>query len=416
MTGIDTGLSESQAGPGQRGFVGAALVRFAGELRAAGLGVSTLQLEAFERGLSWLDPCASVDVYHAARTTLLTRREDLALFDRIFAAFWGGADKGRGAAKMPLAPRHRPREERPALAMLLGQKSRPSDPEVDVRDRSHTAADDEVLRRKDFAAMSVAELAALRRLFERSRWSFATRVTRRKVPRSSGRELDLGRVPSRAARTGGVVLTLPRRAAKVKPRPLVVLADISGSMELYTRVLLQFMHVLRQRLSNVETFVFATRLTRITNELALANVDRALDAVSASVVDFASGTRIAESMHAFNTEWAGRVLARGAVVLVMSDGWERGSAEQLKKEMRIVRERCQRLIWLNPRLGQPGYQPRVEGMSAALGHVDDFLSCHDMQSLDAVAAHLSALPRRRGARPAYSGVFAGTARRTGGLA
>src|SRR5690606_31095243 len=275
-----------------------------------------------------------------------------------------------------------------------------ADPAIEVRDRSLTASDDELLRRKDFALMTPRELEALRRQFQRVRWDFATRVTRRTLPRRSGRELDLRRVPARAARAGGAVLELPRRQRKIKERPLVILADVSGSMELYTRVLLQFMHVLRQRLARVETFVFATRLTRITGELALTDIDRALDEVSASVVDFASGTRIAESLRAFNTEWAGRLLARGAVVIVMSDGWERGSASELKKEMRILRERCHRLIWLNPRLGQPRYQPRVEGMAAALEHVDDFLSCHDLQSLEAVAQHLELLPRRRGrARP-----------------
>jgi uncharacterized protein with von Willebrand factor type A (vWA) domain len=386
-----------------------AFVHFARELRAAGLGVSQGQLEAFSSAFRWLDPCARADVYHAARTTLVTRREDLALFERTFARCWlGQQESARAPAKMPLAPRHRRWDERPALAMLLSERARASDPEVEVRDRSLTSSDDEVLRRKDFALMTPRELEALRRSFQLRRWEFATRVTRRTLPRRSGRELDLRRVPARAARSGGAVLELPRRRAKIKQRPLVILADVSGSMELYTRVLLQFMHVLRQRLASVETFVFATRLTRITSELGLTNVDRALDEVSASVVDFASGTRIAESLRAFNTEWAGRLLARGAVVIIMSDGWERGSASELKKEMRILRERCHRLIWLNPRLGQPNYLPRVEGMAAALHHVDDFLSCHDMQSLEAVAAHLSALPRRRGgARPTLSAAAGG---------
>jgi len=280
--------------------------------------------------------------------------------------------------------------------MLLSERAHAADPEIEVTDRSFTANEEEVLRRKDFALMTPRELEALRRQFQLGRWNFATRVTRRRVPRRSGRELDLRRVPARAARTGGVVLELPRRRPKIKQRPLVILADVSGSMELYTRVLLQFMHVLRQRLDSVETFVFATRLTRITGELGLTNIDRALDEVSASVMDFASGTRIAESLRAFNTQWAGRMLARGAVVIVMSDGWERGSAAELKQEMRILRERCHRLIWLNPRLGKPSYSPRVEGMAAALNHVDDFLSCHDLQSLEAVAQHLAALPRRRG--------------------
>jgi uncharacterized protein with von Willebrand factor type A (vWA) domain len=372
--------------------------------------VSPGQLEAFLRAFQWLSPCARADVYHAARTTLLTRREDLALFERTFARCWLGQEEARAPAKMPLAPRHRRWDERPALAMLLSERAHGADPEIEVRDRSLTASDDEVLRRKVFALMTARELEALRRSFQLRRWDFATRVTRRTLARRSGRELDLRRLPARAAKSGGAVLELPRRRPKLKQRPLVILADVSGSMELYTRVLLQFMHVLRQRLASVETFVFATRLTRITSELVLSNVDRALDEVSASVVDFASGTRIAESLHAFNSEWAGRLLARGAVVIIMSDGWERGSASELKKEMRILRERCHRLIWLNPRLGQPNYLPRVEGMAAALHHVDDFLSCHDMQSLEAVAAHLSALPRRRGgARPTLAATALGGA-------
>jgi uncharacterized protein len=380
-----------------------AFVRFGRALRAAGLGVSTSQLEACLRAFEWLDVCSRSDVYHAARATLLTRREDLALFERVFAEVWlgVGGPGGRGQ-KMPLAPRHRPGAE-PALAMLLAEKARASDPALDVRDRSLAQSDDEALRRKDFAAMTPEELSTLRRLFEHQSWAFAQRVSRRKLTRRSGRELDLRRVPARAARTLGAVLELPRRAPKIKQRPLVILADVSGSMELYTRVLLELMHVLGRRLTRVETFVFATRLTRITSELAVENVDHALDQVADTVVDFASGTRIADSLHAFNVEWAGRLLGRGAVVIIMSDGWERGSPALLKKEMRILRERCHRLIWLNPRLGQPRYVPLVEGMAAALAHVDDFLACHDMQSLEAVAQHLSSLPRRRGALSTTAG-------------
>jgi len=382
--------------------VTSSIVGFARALRAAGIGVSSGQVEAFARAFEWLDPCSLVDVRLTARATLLCRREDAALFERVFDAFWLGASPRRPAlAKMPLAPRHRV-EARPALAMLLAERARATDPERTVRDRSLARSDDEVIGRKDFALMTELELDAVRRLFEQRRWQFATRVTRRKVARSSGEELDLRRLCSRAARGGGVALKLPRRTAKIKQRPLVILADISGSMELYTRVLLQFMHVLRRRLADVETFVFATRLTRITSELALQNVDHALDEVASRVVDFASGTRIGECLHAFNTQWAGRLLARGAVVIMMSDGWERGSAEQLKKEMRILREKCYRLIWLNPRLGRTDYLPRVEGMAAALDHVDDFLSCHDMQSLEAVARHLELLPRRRGGQPSLS--------------
>src|SRR6185436_7479266 len=181
-----------------------------------------------------------------------------------------------------------------------------------------------------------------------------------------------------------------------------ILGDVSGSMELYTRVLLQFFHALGQQFVQVESFVFATRLTRITHELSLRQVDRALEQVSAQVLDFASGTRIGQSLHQFNSLWAGRLLARGAVVLVVSDGWERAGAEVLQKEMRILRERCHRLIWLNPRLGQPSYEPRVAGIAAALPFVDDFLTCHNLQSLGALSDHLAQLPKRRGRARAFT--------------
>jgi uncharacterized protein with von Willebrand factor type A (vWA) domain len=276
------------------------------------------------------------------------------------------------------------------------------DPEVDVRDRSHAASEDEVLRHKDFAALSPAELEAVRRLLGGQRWQFALRVTRRRRPARNGPELDLRRVAARAARAGGVLLELPRRVPQVKRRPIVILADVSGSMDLYTRVLLQFFHALRQDFLDVESFVFATRLTRITHALSLRHVDRALDEVAQSVLDFASGTRIGQSLHTFNRLWAGRTLGRGAVVIILSDGWERAGAETLQKEMQILRERCHRLIWLNPRLGQPSYEPRVAGMAAALPYVDDFLTCHNLQSLNALSEHLGRLPRRRGRARAFA--------------
>lgn len=372
-------------------------VRFARALRGAGLPVSVTQLTSFVRAFDWLDATSRSHVFHAARAALLTRREDAALFDRVWHSFWLGRDMpGAAPAAMPLAPRHDRAPRRPALAALLAQRAQALDPEVDVSDRSHAASADEVLRRKDFALMSAAELAAVQRLLTRGPWDFSMRVTRRRIGRARGAELDLRRVAGAAARSGGVALRLPRRERKIKPRPLVILADVSGSMELYTRVLLSFFHALSRQLARVESFVFATRLTRVSSELGLESLDRALHEVAASVVDFASGTRIGESLHTFNTRWAGRVLGRGAVVMVVSDGWERGSPEVLRKEMSILSRRCHRLIWLNPLLGRPRYEPRAVGMAAALAHVDDFLTCHDLQSLERVAVELRRLRRGRG--------------------
>jgi uncharacterized protein len=374
------------------------LVRFGRELRAAGLPVSLEQLVCCARAFEWLDPTSRLHVYHATRTCFVTRREELSLFDRIFESFWLGSVNAPAPQPMPLAPRHDRTPLRPALATLLAQRARAMDPAVDIRDRSHTASSDELLQRKDFATMTELEHDAVRRLLAKKRWEFATRVTRRRLTRRAGSELDLKKVPARAARTGGVVLTLPRRERVIKQRPLVILADVSGSMELYTRVLLSFFHALRQSLTSVETFVFATRLTRITAELQRKSLDLALSEVSAKVLDIASGTRIGESLHTFNTRWAGQVLRRGAVVIVVSDGWERGEPEVVKKEMRILKRRCHRLIWLNPHLGQPLYEPRALGMAAALAHVDDFLSCHNLQSLERLASHLAQLSRHRGSR------------------
>src|SRR5688500_12571781 len=201
----------------QRVDVTGSLVRFGRQLRRAGLGVSVGQLEALLRSFEFLDPLSRAHVYHAARATLVTRYEDLALFDRIFDSFWlGAAPRSRGGTPMPVAPRHRRGADRPALARLLAQRAQASDPSLEVQDRSHTASEEEQLQRRDFATLGPLELAAVQRLLDVQRWDFATRVTRRKVSQKRGRELDLRRVPSRAARSGGVVLELPRRSAKLK--------------------------------------------------------------------------------------------------------------------------------------------------------------------------------------------------------
>jgi hypothetical protein len=189
---------------------------------------------------------------------------------------------------------------------------------------------------------------------------------------------------------------LPRRARKEKTRPLVLLADISGSMELYSRIVLQFFHALGQQLDETETFVFGTRLTRVTDAFRLASVDLALDAASSEVLDFAGGTRIAESLQRFRRQWGAKVLRRGAVVIVISDGCETGDVEALKREVEALQRSCYRLIWLNPRLGQRRYEPRVRGMAAVLPYVDDFLPIHNFESLRQLRDHLARLPQRKG--------------------
>ena len=387
------------------------LVSFAQALRAAGVGVDTDRLGAFLGAFAWLDPLSLRDVRNAACATLLSRRSDRETLLRVFDAFFlARVDAARAPERMPIAPRHRGMGAEPALASLLSAKAARSDPELDVRDRSRAASDEERLRRMDFGQMTPDELRALRRLLARPRLALATRATHRYVAARRGGTVDLRGAVASAARSGGVLLELPRCQRKVKPRQLVVLADVSGSMEIYARVLLQLVHGLSRQLPRLETFVFATRLTRITEAMESRSPDEALGRVAQMVVDFASGTRIAASLGEFNRRWAGRVLERGCVVLVVSDGWERGSTSSLPRELRLLRARTHRLIWLNPRLGEPRYEPLVEGMRAALPYIDDFLPCHNVQSLEALTAHLAALSRRRGETPALAASVSGRAR------
>jgi uncharacterized protein with von Willebrand factor type A (vWA) domain len=275
----------------------------------------------------------------------------------------------------------------------MAQKANPADPEVDIVDKSGTYSPVELLQAKAFAQMTPAELEAVKRLIQAMRWQASLRQTRRRIPDRQGNSLDLRRVLREAAKHGGVPLSLAWHSRKIKTRPVVILADISGSMEKYARLLLQFCYSLSHSLSNVESFVFGTRLSRITLQLRSKNIDRALNEAAMEVVDWAGGTRIGESLQTFNQEWGRRVLRRGVIVLIVSDGWERGDMATLRREMRYLQHRCHRLIWLNPHLGNEAYRPLVEGIAAALPFVDDFLPIHNLQSLAALGKHLATLSK-----------------------
>jgi uncharacterized protein with von Willebrand factor type A (vWA) domain len=384
--------------------LGRDIVGFARALRDAGLPVGVEQTEAFAQALMWVDPLARREVYLAARATLVFRREDLAVFDELFAASFGGPG-GRPAVAQatPLAPRHdRSEFFRTALVAYMAERVDPTAREVEVPEDRKAASGAELLQRKDFADCTPAELDAIARAMRELRLDVTLRASRRLVRARRKGRLDLPRIVRDAARRGGTVLALARRNRKLRRRPLVVLADISGSMELYSRILLQFLHGVTQRHARTETFVFGTRLTRITGQLQIRNVDAALDHASREIVDFAGGTRIGDCLRAFDRQYARRMLGRGAVVLIISDGWETGDPLRLGAEMRRLAERAHRVVWLNPLLGRAGYEPHARGMAAALAHVDDFLPIHDLRSLHELAARLGKIPRRKGSGPARS--------------
>jgi uncharacterized protein with von Willebrand factor type A (vWA) domain len=243
--------------------------------------------------------------------------------------------------------------------------------------------------------MTEAELEQVKRLIQQLRWQISQRETRRRRQERRGDMLHMRAILRDAARHNGAVTRLAWQRRKRKQRPLVIIADISGSMEKYARLLLQFLYSVARSLRRVECFVFGTRLTRITAQLSVRNIDQALDQAAREVVDWAGGTRIGASLQRFNRHWGRRVLGRGAVVLLISDGWEQGDPALLAAEVRRLQRRCHRLIWLNPLLGRETYQPRVGGMQAALAYVDDFLPIHNFQSLEALAQRLGALNERR---------------------
>ena len=262
-----------------------------------------------------------------------------------------------------------------------------------------------MLRRKRFDRLDADEVQRVRALMRTLTWRITERRTRRFRRASHGTHLDWRRMVRRAVRDQGEWIERRWRARRHAPRPLVVLADISGSMEAYSRLLLYFLHGViqrsRRRPSRVrasaravrtEAFVFATRLTRITRALQRRDVDAALAQVAARVVDWSGGTRIGECLHVFNRDWARRVLGRGAVVLVISDAWDRGDPELFAREVSRLGKSCHRLIWLNPLIATTGYEPRTRGLVAALPFIDDFLPAHNLASLEDLARHLERLP------------------------
>ncbi len=378
------------------------IVHFARLLRALGMDVTPTQILDLVAALEHMDLGAKQDVKAAARAILVGRREHLELFDEAFELFWRAhrhrfprVDLGQILRKRP-APQELLRMAGPP-SKGKGQEPEP-DPEPEL-DKIFTWSDTEILRRKDFARMSEYELAQVKALMEEMRWDLDTRRSRRLERARTGAQLDLRRTFRRNTRYGGELLELAWRQRKEKRRPIVALCDISGSMDRYSRVLLQFLYAITHSLGRVEAFVFGTRLTRITRQLRIRDIDQAVDAAASQVEDWAGGTRIGEALRSFNRHWARRVLGQGAMVLIISDGWDRGDPELLGQEMDRLHRSCHRLIWLNPLLGSPGYEPLTRGIQAALPHVDEFLPVHNLVSLEQLAQVLRGdAPRRHGWR------------------
>ena len=377
------------------------VVLFGRLLRHLGLGVTTVQLADVVTALQYLDLSARADVKDAMRALFVNRREDIPLFDRAFDLFWQthwDVPPGRSAAHQ--AEQDTEEDDVWEILRRVWREDLPAAlaEEEPYPDRIYTFSVREVLREKDFAELSDAELAELKHVMEQMAWAPEPRRSRRRVRARRGPYLDVRRSIRRSLRYGGEPLILVRKQRKEKPRPVVAICDVSGSMERYSRVLLQFLYAMSHRLHQVEVFVFSTRLTRVTRELQRHDVDTALQQAARAARDWGGGTRIGEALKTFNYQWARRVLRHGAIVLIISDGWDRGNVALLRQEMARLQRSCYRLIWLNPLLGMPGYEPLTRGLVAALPFVDDFLPVHNLASLEDLAAHLEHLRHTRPVR------------------
>jgi len=362
------------------------MVGFGRVLRAAGLEVGPGRLQDALRGLDVVGLARRDDVYHTLRATLVARREEMDAFDAAFAAYWEEApgmpqpDVGIEVPRLePSAPPPVPAHEPDGGGDESGEEST----------TVLAASPDERLRQRDFADMTVAELRRLRRLMERLPDTTPKRRSRRLRAGTSGDVLDARQTLRRAIRTQGLPFDPAFRRRKQVPRKLVFLCDVSGSMEPYARAIVMFLQAVTVTGRRVEAFAFGTRITRLTPHLKKLDPARALAGAGGLMPDWGGGTRIGDSLRRYNDVWGRRGLTRGAVVVIVSDGWERGDLTLLDAELARISRQAHRLVWVNPLKGHDGFAPLAGGMRIALRHADVFVEGHNLVALEALADVLS---------------------------
>jgi uncharacterized protein with von Willebrand factor type A (vWA) domain len=364
-------------------------VSFVRALRQAGITVPVGSAVSYYQALGELDIERRASLYWAGRATLVRRPEDIAVYDRTFAEFFTGIRLQDLTVPTP------PVEVQLAFDEDEGDEPPPSDEEPVDRDAITLQvrwSGVETLRHKDFALCSSEELDEARRLMTDLRLVGARRRSRRwkKAKGSDITRLDLRRTVRHALRASGEPMRRAYQTHGERPRRLVLLLDVSGSMEPYSRAFLRFVHAAVVGRTKVEAFALGTRLTRMTRELQTHDPDEALDRAARAVLDFSGGTRLGDTLRRFNDQWGVRGMARGAIVVILSDGWDRGDPEALAEEMQRLSRVAFRVIWVNPLKASPGYAPLAKGMAAALPHVDVFIEGHSLASLEELAQVIAA--------------------------
>ncbi len=380
---------EEVAEPGQAPYV-EMLVDLGEALRRAGLPVGSGDILVYCGAMASLDPGDLLDLYWAGRTTLVTRRDRIAIYDRVFRSFFLDAAEAL-PEPVKLALKQSSIENQSVIEVPATEPGSRGKDEEEAR-LGFMASDIEIWRNKEFAACTPEELAALRRIMARIRVIPPRRRSRRTRPTKAGGRPDLRRTVRATMRTHGEPSEVFWRQRRLKRRPLILILDVSGSMAEYSRNLLQFAHSAKRASSRVEVFCFGTRLTRITRALERRRPDDALDEAARSVFDWEGGTRIGDAIDSFVRDWARRGLSRGAIVVICSDGLDRGDPAVLAGAMERLSRLSHKVVWMNPHKGHDtDFRPTALGMMVAAPYVDLLLSGHDLASLEELAELLPEL-------------------------
>jgi uncharacterized protein with von Willebrand factor type A (vWA) domain len=394
-----------EGAPYYGGFLLPNLLLFGRVCKALGMSVTPNRMIEVAHALEHIDLGRREDVYHTLRALIVTHPREFPLFDAAFRTFWRRTVTEWTTLDLHSLGEHRRQKKTQFLP--------PPEASPDDSDAGNPASVDrhliaiiptysanEVLRTKDFAEMTGEELVQAKSLIERLRWGMGIRKARRLVT-GKGAYLDGRTALRRNMRYAGEPIEWATRTHKIKPRPLVLLCDISGSMERYTRLFLHFMHTLSNSVYRVESFVFSTRLTRITRPLRHKSIDVTMRQVGGDVKDWGGGTLIGRALHEFNYHWSRRVLGHGAVVLLITDGWDRGDPLLLQNEAIRLQRNAHRFVWLNPLIGAPQYEPLTRGALAMRPYVDDFLPVRNLANLEMLARELERVDWIRPDRPVH---------------
>jgi uncharacterized protein len=375
------------------------VLAFARALKELGVKVSLSQVIDASRSLELVDIAEKADFRALLRSNLISQKEDFSVFDMVFDCFW----REQSYERIPMetldiqgTPTESKTQEggdeeglEDAVSEIIANESVPLE---DLEEISvPTYSPQEQLNRKDFSEMGVEESRAIARAILLIATKIATQISRRKKRARRGNVVDLRWTMRNNMKFGGEIIELVNRKRRIKKTRVVLLCDVSGSMDCYSRFLIQFMYGLQNELWGVETFVFSTSLSRITHLIRTKDITNALEKISGSILGWSGGTNIGRSLYTFNRDFAPSLVTRRTVVVVISDGWDRGDVSLLERQMQDLKRRCKTIIWLNPLLASDNYEPLCKGMQAALPYIDLFLSVHNVNSLVALGRTLQKL-------------------------